>query len=127
MPAQLASLASVRIDSNPPLPATPATVVVAEFPVSHRECLRASITHDRRGSVVSLTRWKCSPDGTMKRTSGHGFDFAAHRLHAVIRLLADVENLMHSQQKFFDGRDADLADDEELARDVAALAQGGAR
>jgi len=122
-----AVVVSGRAQISQSLISADATVVVAEYPLNRHQAFRAEIIH-RCGKVnVSLSRWKLS--NGVNRKTGQSFEFGAHRLRAVLRLLADVERTLQAQQPFFDGNETDLDDGEALYREVDRILanQGGAR
>lgn len=95
MTAQLASVASVRIDRNPPPRSADATIVVAEYPLNRHQSFRAEIIARDGKSTVSISRWKMTPAGA-KRT-GQALEFGSHRLQAVADLLADVAAVLETK------------------------------
>ena len=61
----------------------------SEYAINPREVFRAEICTINGRQVVSLSRWKRTPEGH-KRT-GCTFQFGAHRCKAVANLLSDIE------------------------------------
>jgi hypothetical protein len=70
-------------------------IIATEFPINHHECFRADITMRNGKPIVALSRWKTTSAGTSRRT-GQAFEFGAHRLSAVAKLLAEAETALDS-------------------------------
>jgi hypothetical protein len=69
--------------------------VVSEIPINRHECFRADIKMRDGKPIVALSRWKTTSAGTSRRT-GQAFEFGAHRLSAVAKLLAEAETALDS-------------------------------
>ncbi len=88
MTTQPAVIAGQRSAQDSP-PGT--TIVFSEYPLNRHDALRAEVTIRDGKAVVALSRWKNSPTGA--RRTGQAFEFGAHRLHAVMQILADVARM----------------------------------
>ena len=60
----------------------------SEYAINPREVFRAEICTINGKAVVSLSRWKRTPEGH-KRT-GSAFEFGAHRCQGVVNMLSDL-------------------------------------
>ena len=61
---------------------------IAEYEVSHHDVIRAEIIERQGKPVVTLSRWKRSPNGDKR--SGQAFEFGAHRTEGVANILNSV-------------------------------------
>jgi hypothetical protein len=72
------------------------SVVISEFPLNSHEIIRAELI-DRRGKpIVVISRWKTAPSGP-KRT-GVAFEFAAHRIAGVAKVISDLQRVLDSNK-----------------------------
>ena len=67
--------------------------IFSEYVINHRESFRAEISNINGREVVCLARWKSTQDG-MKRT-GSAFEFGAHRLDAIVGILANIQAALY--------------------------------
>jgi len=82
------------INGAEPLAFAQASVVISEFPLNSYESIRAEII-DRRGKpIVVISRWKTASSGP-KRT-GVAFEFAAHRITGVAKVISDLQRVLDS-------------------------------
>jgi hypothetical protein len=68
--------------------------VVSEFSLNAWESIRAEVCQRRGKSIVSIARWKTTLAGSQR--SGSGFEFAAHRVEDVARMIGDVQRALAS-------------------------------
>jgi hypothetical protein len=63
--------------------------VVSEFPLNAWESIRAEVCQRRGKSIVSISRWKTTAAGPQR--TGSGFEFAAHRVEDMAKMMGDVQ------------------------------------
>ena len=69
-----------------------AIVSVAQFSLSQHRFFRAEIVVRGKKSIVSVARWKNTPNGA--RRTGQAMEFGAHRIAAIVTLLTEVQRLV---------------------------------
>jgi hypothetical protein len=68
--------------------------VVSEFSLNPWESIRAEVCQRRGKSIVSITRWKRTSAGSQR--TGGGFEFAAHRVEDVAKMIGDIQRALVS-------------------------------
>ena len=72
------------LEPNSPSPCV-SGITLSEIPINRHECFRVDITPRNGKPVVTISRWKHTPDGP--RRTGQAFEFGGHRLAMVTKLL----------------------------------------
>jgi hypothetical protein len=68
--------------------------VVSEFSLNAWESIRAEVCQRRGKSIVSIARWKRTSAGSQR--TGCGFEFAAHRVDDMAKMIGDVQRALAS-------------------------------
>jgi hypothetical protein len=66
--------------------------LVSEFSLNQWESIRAEVIQRRGKSIILIARWKITPAGPQR--TGVGFEFAAHRVGDMARIIGDVHRAL---------------------------------
>jgi hypothetical protein len=68
--------------------------IISEFPLNPWESIRAELIQRRGKSIVSIARWKTTSTGLAR--TGVAFEFAAHRIADMAKIIGDVQQALAS-------------------------------